>query len=187
MLCVKCQKNPATVHIQQFMLNGVKTELHLCQECTFKLDNPEMLISFENMFKGFLEQMSSKIFPVGGVGNMMPKTTAPCTRCGMTYDEFKAGGKLGCDICYQSFSKEVQALLKNVQGSVRHEGKYPRRLGADILSKRQADDLRAQLKKAIEDENFEEAAKLRDEIRALDTSEAESPPESPTEAPEVTQ
>ncbi|MCL2217612.1 MAG: UvrB/UvrC motif-containing protein [Defluviitaleaceae bacterium] len=170
MLCVKCQKNPATVHIQQFMLNGVKTELHLCQECTFKLDNPEMLISFENVFKGFLEQM--KIFPVGAGGvNMMTRPDAPCSRCGMTYNQFKAAGKLGCDTCYQSFSKEVQALLKNVQGSIRHEGKYPKRLGAGIFNKRQADDLRAQLKKAIEEENFEEAAKFRDEIRALELAE----------------
>jgi len=169
MLCVKCQKNPATVHIQQFMLNGVKTELHLCQECTFKLDNPEMLISFENMFKGFLEQMGSKIFPMGaGNGSVTFKAATPCIRCGMTYDEFKAGGKLGCEVCYKSFHNEVQALLKNVQGSTRHEGKYPRRLGAGILNKRQVSDLRAQLKKAVEDENFEEAAKLRDEIRALD-------------------
>ena len=175
MLCVKCQKNPATVHIQQFMLNGVKSELHLCQECTFKLDNPEMMISFENMLKGIMEQMGAKGFPIiGGIapGGKMPTPTAPCTRCGMTFNEFKTTGKLGCETCYQSFSKEVLTLLKTVQSGTRHEGKYPRRLGAGILSKRQADDLRAQLKKAIEEENFEEAARLRDEIRALDTSEA---------------
>ena len=185
MLCVKCQKNPATVHIQQFMLNGAKTELHLCQECSFKLEGPEMPISFEHMFKGFLEQMGSKIFPGGvGVGSVLPKVPAPCTRCGMTYDEFKTGGKLGCDTCYQSFSNEVEALLKSVQGSTRHEGKYPRRLGANILHKRHADDLRTQLQKAISEENFEEAARLRDRIRAL-----ESPPTTPdnTEIPGVSQ
>jgi len=169
MLCQKCQKNPATVHMQQF-IHGMKTELHLCQECTFKIENPEMAISFENIFKGFLDQLQLKYFGNVQNANVTPMVAAPCSRCKMTYDEFKSGGKLGCETCYQSFSNEVSALLKNVQGSTRHEGKYPRRLGAGLRNKRQTDDLRASLKKAIEEENFEEAAKLRDEIRALEVT-----------------
>ncbi|MCL2841018.1 MAG: UvrB/UvrC motif-containing protein [Defluviitaleaceae bacterium] len=175
MLCAKCQKNPATVRIQQFTSNGVKSELHLCQECTFKLDNPEMLASFENMFKGIMEQMGTDLFSnataaMGMNVKVAPKANVSCIHCGMSYSEFKSIGKLGCATCYQSFEKEVRQLLKTVQGSLRHEGKYPRRLGAVLQTERQIIELRASLQKAIAEENFEEAAKLRDEIRAFDTS-----------------
>jgi protein arginine kinase activator len=173
MLCEKCQKNPAAVHMQQF-LNGQKVELHLCQDCAFKIDNPEMLVSLENIFKGFLDQINTKYFNQPGqpgvTGKMQgfhPPAKA-CSRCGLTFNKFKSGGRLGCDVCYQSFAKEVEVLLKNVQGSTRHEGKFPRRMGAGIINKRQVNELRSNLKKAIEEENFEEAARLRDEIRALE-------------------
>jgi protein arginine kinase activator len=158
--------------MQQF-LNGQKVELHLCQECAFKIDNPEMLVSLESIFKGFLDQLNTKYFAPGTAPGAKKHTVRPpakvCSRCGMTFNKFKTGGRLGCDVCYISFAKEVEALLKNVQGSTRHEGKYPRRMGAGILNKRQVSELRAQLKKSVEDENYEEAARLRDEIRTLET------------------
>ena len=166
MLCDKCKKNPATVHMQQFIM-GTKAELHLCQECTFKFETPDVPQGLENMFKGFLDQMQSKLF------NINPQTINPapaifCSNCGMTGEEFKAGGKLGCKECYFSFSKEVAAILKNVQSSTRHEGRFPKRSGKEILFQRQASDLRSRLSEAVAQENFELAAKLRDEIRALE-------------------
>ena len=175
MMCEKCQKNPASVHMQQF-LHGQKVELHLCQDCAFKIDNPEMLISLENIFQGLLDQINTKYFnaPLGKMQNAQQvRTMKACTRCGMTFNKFKSGGRLGCDVCYQSFAKEVEVLLKNVQGSTHHEGKYPRRMGAGILSKRQINELRAQLKKSVEEENFEDAARIRDEIRTLEQQATE--------------
>ncbi|MCL2048221.1 MAG: UvrB/UvrC motif-containing protein [Defluviitaleaceae bacterium] len=186
MLCEKCQTNTASVHMQQFV-HGKKVELHLCQDCAFKIENPEMLLSLENIFKGFIEQLNTKYFnepPTGAAGaaaplhgkiNVRPAAPPPkaCVRCGMTFQKFKTGGRLGCDVCYSSFKKEVEVLLKNVQGSTRHEGKYPRRMGAGILQKRQVHELRATLNRAIEAENFEEAARLRDQIRALEQVHSE--------------
>ncbi|MCL1878685.1 MAG: UvrB/UvrC motif-containing protein [Defluviitaleaceae bacterium] len=180
MLCQKCQTNQASVHMQQFM-HGQKVELHLCQECAFKIDNPEMLVSLENIFKGFLDQLTAQHFPQGampsgaaaGATDKIKAKRSPvkaCARCGMTFHKFKTGGRLGCDVCYKSFKTEVEVLLKNVQGSTRHEGKYPRRMGAGIFNKRQVTDLRDKLKKAIELEDFENAARIRDEIRALETA-----------------
>jgi protein arginine kinase activator len=165
--------------MQQFM-NGQKVELHLCQDCAFKIDNPEMLVSLENIFKGFLDQLNTKYFAqpgaagtTGKIQPVQPHVAKACSRCGMTFNKFKTGGRLGCDVCYISFAKEVEVLLKNVQGSTRHEGKYPRRMGAGILNKRQVTELRANLKKAVEEENYEEAARLRDEIRALENTSTE--------------
>ena len=166
MLCDKCKKNPATVHMQQFIM-GKKAELHLCQECVFSFNVPDVPIALENMFKGFLEQMQSKIFAMNPqTANVAP--TNACMSCGMTGEELKAGGKLGCRECYVSFAGEVDAILKNVQSSTRHTGKFPKRTGKEILSMRHAIDLRTKLNQAIAEENFELAAKLRDEIRALE-------------------
>ncbi|MCL2604573.1 MAG: UvrB/UvrC motif-containing protein [Defluviitaleaceae bacterium] len=159
MLCEKCKKNAATVHMQQF-IGGSKTEIHLCQQCSFKMEMP---ISFENIFQGFLTSLQSM------TANRPARVpTNPCERCGMTYEQFKSAGKLGCEACYQVFAKEIEALFKNVQGSTRHEGKFPQRLGADLRARREADQLRRQLKDAVDAENYEDAAKLRDQIRALE-------------------
>ncbi|MCL2500091.1 MAG: UvrB/UvrC motif-containing protein [Defluviitaleaceae bacterium] len=159
MLCEKCKKNTATVHMQQF-IGGNKTEIHLCQSCSFKMEMP---ISFENIFQGFLTSLQSM---TANRPTRIP--TTPCERCGMTYEQFKSAGKLGCEACYHTFAKEIEALFKNVQGSTRHEGKFPQRLGADLRARREADQLRRQLKEAVEAENYEDAARLRDQIRALE-------------------
>ena len=169
MLCEKCQKNPATVHMQHFM-HGVKKEMHLCQECSFKLEMP---ISLENIFQGFMEQFNSTYFGQTPTESKAKQCTmATCTSCLLTYEEFKKGMKLGCDTCYKTFKGSIEALLKNVQGSTRHSGKYPQRTGAGILQQRQANQLRVHLQQAIAEENFEEAARLRDEIRNLEVTGA---------------
>jgi len=165
MICEKCQKNPATVHMQQF-IHGTKKEMHLCQECSFKLDN--IPISLETIFQGFLEQMKH-FGQTGQPGQLSPEPqNLTCTRCGMAYNEFKTDGKLGCDSCYQAFQQSVESLVKNVHGSTRHVGKFPQRSGVELLQKRQVNELRASLKSAIAEENFEEAARLRDEIREME-------------------
>jgi protein arginine kinase activator len=167
MLCEKCKKNTATVHMQQF-IGGSKTEIHLCQECSFKMEMP---ISFENIFQGFLTSLQSM------TANRPAKAPSlPCVQCGMTYEQFKSTGKLGCEACYQAFSKEIEALFKNVHGSTRHEGKFPQRMGVALRVRRETDQLRKQLKEAVEAENYEDAARLRDQLRTL---------EPPKEAREV--
>ena len=177
MICEKCNKNPATLHMQQF-INGTKTEIHLCQECSFKIDTN---FSYEHLFQGILDAIQSKYLNqgkdsagngIGGAGLQNMAAAPSCAKCGMSYDEFKNVGKLGCEACYQAFDKEINALFKNVQGSTRHEGKYPQRTGVLLRQKRRADELRADLKKAVEEENFEEAARLRDIIKSLEVNQS---------------
>jgi protein arginine kinase activator len=177
MLCEKCQKNQATIHMQQ-IVNGAKIEIHLCPACSLAL--AELPVSFENLFQGVLDSILSmaggtgKIDAAGGINGgakaIVPKIK--CDSCGMTYERFKTGGKLGCADCYRAYSHELETLFKNVQGSVRHEGKFPKRSGVEMRQIREADRLRVLLKKAVEDENFEEAAELRDRIRAMQLSES---------------
>ena len=163
MLCEKCKKNPATVFMQQ-LVAGHKTEMRLCQECSsLKMDMP---ISFENLFQGFLTSLQS--MTVNRPGN---NPSAPCARCGLTCEQLKKTGKLGCEACYQAFAAEIESLFKSVQGATRHEGKIPRRMGVDMRMRREADVLRKQLKEAVDAENFEEAARLRDQLRAMQVTQ----------------
>jgi len=175
MLCENCKKNNATVHMQGFV-NGAKTELHLCQECSFNMVNMEMPMSMENIFKGILESVQSMgPITIGQVGQAAKQAArqapGPCKVCDLSYEQFKAKGKLGCEACYQAFPKEIVALFKNVQGSTHHEGKFPKRSGGQIRQRREVDKLRATLKIAIDEENYEEAARIRDQIRSLEVAQ----------------
>ncbi|MCL1986605.1 MAG: UvrB/UvrC motif-containing protein [Firmicutes bacterium] len=166
MLCEKCNSNQATVHMQQ-VVNGEKTEMHLCQTCSTGID---AAASIDALFNGLLGS-----FLTGGSEKNNPKIVInykPCPRCGMTYDTFRnGGGKLGCAHCYKTFTHELNPILKNVQASVRHEGKFPQKSGRDLFKKREAVRLRGLMQKAIDDENFEEAARLRDEVRLMENVE----------------
>jgi len=149
----------------QQIINGIKTESHLCQECSAQMDSP---ISIDALFNGLLGSFLSM------AAEKQSNREAhihyePCPICGMTFEDFKnAGGKMGCADCYRVFSKELASILKNVQASLRHEGKFPQRSGRAMFQKREADRIRNLMKQAVEEENFEEAARLRDKIKALE-------------------
>ena len=165
MLCEKCHQKQATVHVKQ-IVNGAKTEMRLCQDCSAKMDAP---VSIEALFNGLLGSFLS--MAAEKQSNRGPQVHyEPCSNCGMTFEGFTSGGgKLGCAVCYQVFSRQLESILKNVQASIRHEGKIPKKSGQAMIQKREADRLRILMGKAIEEENFEEAARLRDEIRALES------------------
>jgi protein arginine kinase activator len=177
MLCEKCGKNQATVHLQQQQPGGQKREMHMCQTCAFKmanLDNPQVQAMLGGIMKSMMEQISS-----GGYGFLGPMVGVPvpdadksvpvksCDTCGMTLALLTSTGKLGCENCYDAFAPEVRALIKTVQSATRHEGKFPRRMGAAIRTRHRTDILKEALAAAINEENYEEAARLRDEIRGL--------------------
>jgi protein arginine kinase activator len=169
MLCEKCHQKQATVHMQQ-IVNGIKTEMHLCQDCSSQMDAP---ISIEALLNGLLGSFLS----VAADKQSSQQSHAryePCPSCGMTYDGFKSGGgKLGCAECYRVFSRELETILKSVQASTKHEGKYPQKSGRALFQKREALRLRGLMRQAIEEENFEEAARLRDEARSLESMQTE--------------
>ena len=163
MLCEKCHKKPATVHMQQY-ISGQVTEMHLCQECAAQPDSP---LSFEQFLHGLLDMFGNM---KENVSQQKPQTNYRCAVCGLSFEDFKRTGKLGCAECYQSFRHEMDPILKNIQGSNRHDGKYPHKAGAGMLNRRKIDKLRLELTKAIEDEEYENAASLRDQIRELEAN-----------------
>jgi protein arginine kinase activator len=93
-----------------------------------------------------------------------------CSNCGTYYSEFKKGGFLGCSECYTSFKDELDPVLKRVQGSVRHAGKVPGSRMKARTNRNDMDGLRIMLQRAIENEEYEDAAKIRDEIKKMQNS-----------------
>ncbi|MBE7015017.1 MAG: excinuclease [Ruminococcaceae bacterium] len=156
MLCEKCKKNNATVKIVK-NYNGIITEKHLCQVCA---GNDEF--NFSEFSKG---SILNDLF-----GMFTPVTTSDyvCDRCNTSYKEFKETGKFGCADCYEKFEVYLDPLFKNIHASSSHTGKIPKRCGEDLKNKKLKSELKLKLQKAIAEENYEEAAKIRDEIKGLE-------------------
>jgi protein arginine kinase activator len=91
-----------------------------------------------------------------------------CLVCGQTYDAFKRSGRLGCANCYDAFRTDLEQVFRSIQGSTRHEGKFPQKVEGALKTQRSLSRLKLLLAKAIEEEKFEEAAKLRDAIKELE-------------------
>ncbi len=165
MLCQECKKNPATVHMTK-IVNGEKTELHLCSECA--QDHQELAFSMN-----FEPDFSIHKYLAGllGAAATPPETVvAPeCPDCGFSFAQFGELGKFGCSSCYDTFDQELEPLIRRIQGATQHTGKIPKRAGGMLGVKREIEGLQAQLQQAVRDEAYEKAAELRDSIRDLET------------------
>lgn len=168
MLCEACGKRPASVHVTK-VINNVKSESHLCQECAYQQGQfswfTEPAVTFHNILAGLFDPDTAK----GGLPGAQPH--ARCENCGLSFGDFRRLGHLGCDTCYSTFGGMLESLLRRVHGSTRHTGKVPSGGAHGPLSKkRRLRQLRQQLEQAIKTENYEQAAVLRDQIRALEAA-----------------
>ncbi|WP_339060659.1 UvrB/UvrC motif-containing protein [Tepidibacillus marianensis] len=169
MLCENCQSQPATLHFTK-IINGNKNEYHLCEECA--KENGEMLpyndsgFFFNNLLSGLLN-----FEPVKGHDHQV--ATSPeqlrCKNCGLTFSQFKKIGKFGCHDCYNYFEPQLEPMFRRIHGNSQHIGKFPRRSGGNIKLKKEISLLKEQLQLKIYAEEFEEAARLRDQIKDLET------------------
>lgn len=182
MLCEKCGKNTATFHYTE-VLNGVKNEHHLCGECAANTDVSYYSSIFDNDMN--LTKLLSGI--LGGRSVFAdsekedPARQVQCPRCHTTYGDFVANSSFGCPDCYEVFGPLIADTIKKLQGSDRHIGKKPllyrkhgQRAEADVTeekaetdSRREIDFLSKKLKEAVAEEDFAEAAKLRDMIAGI--------------------
>jgi protein arginine kinase activator len=168
MLCQNCNQREANVHITK-IINGDKTELHLCEECakqkqefnissTFSFGMP---LSFQNIIDGFYDVM-------GGT-HYLREQEKRCPVCNITFEDFRRNGRLGCGNCYSAFRENIVPLVRRVHGNIEHSGKVPKRTGGVLKIKREIDRLKEQLRVAVTNEEYEKAARLRDEIRDLES------------------
>jgi protein arginine kinase activator len=164
MKCDKCNK-PATVHLTEIHA-GKKLEKHLCEQCAAQAEGiavkPHTPIN---------ELLTNFVLAHSG---MAKETGTACEHCGITWAEFRQSGLLGCEQDYAFFDKDLTPLLQRAhEGATHHLGKVPtRRGGSGVPIKRQIDltRLRKELGRAVESEDYERAAKLRDEIRKAEGS-----------------
>jgi protein arginine kinase activator len=161
MLCDICGKNTATVHLTEIIDNQMN-ELHLCEDCARqKSAEMEQQFGLSDLLAGLAEFEKP-------VKEAEAAVSVKCKRCGLSYADFKKVGRLGCGECYNAFKKYLSVLLKRIHGSNRHMGKSPVKVAKLSEKKLDLQELRQQLQRAIEQEEFEEAARLRDMIRDLE-------------------
>lgn len=163
MLCERCNKNDATVHVTK-LVNGIKKEIHMCEECA-KLKET---IDFETPFttNNFLANLIDSVQSSPLKVNYIRTTT--CSKCGMNYGKFKQSGRLGCDECYRTFEEKLFPLIKRVHGYENHTGKVPKRASNAIPMKREIIQLQKELEEVVNRQAFERAVELRDRIRYLE-------------------
>jgi len=178
MRCDQCD-NEATVH-EVTVVGNQKVEKHLCESCaqaegltTQPTEPINALLSKFIMAPGLVQQA------VTGGGKQKNENKAPsCPECGMTWMEFRKSGLLGCSQCYETFESRMAPLIERAQeGATHHVGKAPRGSAGLADHQRTLRTLRAELTEAIEAEQYEHAAQLRDsisEIEALVEQERES-------------
>ncbi|MFQ5956940.1 MAG: UvrB/UvrC motif-containing protein [Candidatus Brocadiales bacterium] len=162
MKCESCNKRHATVHLTEISGNE-KREQHLCDECAHNLNNQLVKMpSPADILTSLINQVAPEI-------GEMSKTSCPA--CGMSYLEFRSSGRLGCPMDYMAFKKGLNPLLEKMHGASQHIGKVPSRAGKELVVKNEVLQLRKELDKAVEKEDYEKAARIRDRIFELSGSD----------------
>ncbi len=157
-MCDKCKKNPATVQVTQ-TVNGHKTQLMLCADCAREegmFVNPFM--PFAQMMAGM---MGESVRPQRGSSGGLT-----CSQCGYDFSRFKETGLLGCPQCYHDFREYLNPMIRRIQGGLNHLGQRPGK-NPESPEDSRLSELQRQLAQAIDQEEYEKAAGIRDEIRAL--------------------
>lgn len=155
MMCEKCGVNPAAVTLTR-VVNGKKSIVRLCADCARETSvYKDMDLGFSSLFSSFFND-SERSAEQGG----------ECPACHTSRAEFIRTGKPGCPECYTAFESSMRPLLKKIHSTTTHVGKVPASGSAPAENK--IDLLRAELKKAVEVEEYEKAARLRDEIREME-------------------
>jgi protein arginine kinase activator len=159
MLCDHCGKNEAIIHLTQIEKNQMAT-VHLCEGCA-AAKGLEPGANVGNLpLTEFLAQVG-RGESSGGNG--------PCAFCGLRLDEFKKTGRLGCPQCYVSFEPHLKGLLRRLHGGIQHVGKVYLPPDPSLAAQQERlAGLRRKLDKAVQSEDFERAAQLRDMIRTLE-------------------
>ncbi len=188
MLCDNCGKREANVRYSE-NINGRRKELNLCEECSKKLGISHMdfsiPIDFSSFFGEFMEDFATPEF----MPLLNEIKALKCNNCGSTFEEIANTGKLGCGNCYDVFEERLDPIIRRMQGANRHVGRVGKVIDSKIDEKitnqsiqkekkpnplennkkeEQLQKLQEQLKQAIKEEKYEEAAKIRDEIKRIE-------------------
>ena len=168
MLCQICKKKEATITLTK-IVGGQKTEIQLCEDCTsFFSDKfsifPLPQFDINDLLVGLLNAIDLYHKEEGAI----PVKGIKCTNCNLTYDEFKQSGKLGCSVCYHDFREQLTPLLRRLHGNSEHVGKIPRQSKGKLNKITKTKQLKKELQELVFKEEYEKAARIRDEILKLE-------------------
>ncbi len=159
MLCDQCKERDAVVHLTQIVEAQV-TQLHLCEKCAAAKGIETTVAMPKHPLGDFLHAVQEQASPAAG-------DQVRCAYCQTSLRDFRASGRLGCAQCYTAFEGALRELLRRVHGAARHRGReYEAPAFRSEVSA--LDELRERLQQAVASEEFEVAATLRDQIRALE-------------------
>ncbi len=164
MLCQNCKKNEATTHIKR-IVNGEAAEAHLCSDCAKSL-------GYDGVFSDFgfnFSDMLSSFFSEPTMASLSARTLR-CEKCGSTFGDIVRSGKIGCSDCYSTFYDKLLPSLERIHGRTHHEGKIPNSLNIGV-KKNEIETLKEELQSAVEKQDYEKAAELRDKIKELESEE----------------
>ena len=161
-MCRECGIRPSKIHYTEIVNDNMIT-MDLCAECAeergidvHKASGYGLGDLFAGLIEDTTEEESEKI------------TRVQCPSCGYQYSDFKKMGRLGCPDCYEAFSGQLLPLLRQLHGDTEHQGKSPQAPGPAAKTRKELLDLKEQLSKAVQSEEYEKAAEIRDRITELE-------------------
>ena len=160
-LCERCGQRPAALQVTE-VKDGERREHHLCEPCARQAGALLPTLSLAHILGGLVPLESPEDGGADAIGG------PACPECGWTGAQIQHTGQMGCPHCYQVFGRWVDPVVRRIHGSNEHCGKIPSRAGHAVRRQRELSLLRSQLREAVEQEEFERAAELRDRIRAQD-------------------
>lgn len=164
MKCQHCEK-PATFHITELTEPDGPSSLHLCEDHA----KAYLTQSAEQGTAAALAGMLAKQLKIEEtVQKLSEADKKTCPACGITFGEFRQGGRLGCAYDYIHFQEELEPLLLNIHGATQHSGKQPTRMSGSPDRQHRLFQLRREMKTAVDKEQYEKASQLRDEIKKLE-------------------
>jgi protein arginine kinase activator len=172
MLCENCHEKQATVHVTQ-IVDGQVEKHHLCEGCAAEkgLDVQGQPMDLGGMLETLKDQLAQlKASPAVG----RPGGAGTCPACGTTRTEILKRGRMGCDRCYETFAAEMLPVVVSLQHGDQHLGKVPRRASQHLKVSVELARLRRELDQAVAAENYELAARLRDQIKGLPADEVQA-------------
>ncbi len=159
MLCQNCKRNDAGVHLKR-IVGGESAEIHLCSVCAAALGVRDAVTGFSpfgEMFGGLTAASSAR----------SANRVLRCETCGFSFEDIARTGLPGCPDCYRTFSVKLRPTIGKLHGRAVFRGKIPEKYEASRKNQLEIAELKAQLEKAVETEDFESAVRLRDRIRSL--------------------
>ena len=160
--CLRCTKQ-ATLHITE-LKGGKSLSLHLCENCAQEYLSTVEVGGIHDEFADPLSIGSA----IGDDDDLEETGSHACPQCGMTFKQFRSHGRLGCPQDYQEFHDELLPLLESIHGETQHVGKFPPKVSDSSRRQYELIRMRNELKTAVDDEQYEHAARLRDQIQTLE-------------------